>query len=99
MGKITINEKYCKGCNICIEYCPMKIFEQGEEPNQRGYFVPEIVHQKRCTKLMVSKHLKRNVCGLCQEMCPDFAIEIDIYAEEDNNTCQSLTAKARGLIP
>ncbi|NOZ59616.1 MAG: 4Fe-4S dicluster domain-containing protein [Euryarchaeota archaeon] len=83
MGRITINERYCKGCNICIEYCPMKVFEPAEEPNERGYFVPIVAHPERCTKLKVSKHLKRKVCSLCQDMCPDFAIDIDVYAEEE----------------
>lgn len=83
MGKIRINEKYCKGCNLCVEYCPMKVFEEGTEPSERGYFVPRVAHPERCTKIKLSKVLKRKVCGLCQDVCPDFAIEIDIYAEGD----------------
>jgi len=83
MGRIEINEDYCKGCNICIEYCPVGVFEEGQEPNAKGYFVPVIAHPEKCTMLKMGKHLKKKVCGLCQDMCPDFAIEIDIYAEEE----------------
>jgi len=25
--EITINGKYCKGCHICVEYCPTKVLE------------------------------------------------------------------------
>jgi len=27
LHKIEINEKYCKGCYICIEFCPTKVLE------------------------------------------------------------------------
>lgn len=83
MGKIRIIEEYCKGCDICIEYCPVKVFESGEEPNEKGYFVPVVAHPERCTKLKTSRHLGREVCNLCQDMCPEFAIEIDVYGVED----------------
>ncbi len=83
MGRIRINQRYCKGCGICIEYCPMRVFEEAEEPNERGYFVPVVAHPERCTLLKVSRHLGRRACGLCQEMCPDFAIDIDVHAEDE----------------
>jgi 2-oxoglutarate ferredoxin oxidoreductase subunit delta len=28
--KIKINTKHCKGCGICIEFCPKKILEIDE---------------------------------------------------------------------
>ena len=27
LPKIEINEKYCKACYICIEFCPTKVLE------------------------------------------------------------------------
>lgn len=24
---IVINEKYCKGCHICVEFCPTRVLE------------------------------------------------------------------------
>ncbi|PLX83411.1 MAG: tungsten formylmethanofuran dehydrogenase [Desulfuromonas sp.] len=26
-GEVEIIEKYCKGCNICVEFCPTKVLE------------------------------------------------------------------------
>ena len=25
MGKIVIDEEYCKGCGLCISFCPQKV--------------------------------------------------------------------------
>ncbi|MGL5328662.1 MAG: 4Fe-4S binding protein [Peptostreptococcaceae bacterium] len=27
MGKLILNTDWCKGCGICVEYCPKKILE------------------------------------------------------------------------
>ncbi len=27
LPKIEIIEKYCKGCHICVEFCPTKVLE------------------------------------------------------------------------
>lgn len=29
-GKVTINEKWCKRCGICVEFCTEKVFERHE---------------------------------------------------------------------
>lgn len=31
MSKIEINRDWCKGCGICIEFCPTKVFERDIE--------------------------------------------------------------------
>ena len=35
---------WCKRCGICIEFCPRKVYERGED----GY--PVIAHPEQCTK-------------------------------------------------
>ena len=68
---VTINEKLCKGCNLCTEFCPKKVYEESEELNHKGIRVPIPVNEEKCTK-----------CGLCELMCPDQAIKVE---EEDKN--------------
>ena len=41
MPKLYIEEKYCKGCGICIEFCPAKVLKTSKKMNSRGYFPPE----------------------------------------------------------
>ena len=68
---ITVNENLCKGCNLCTEFCPQKVFKESEKQGKNGVHVPVPVDEEKCKK-----------CGLCALMCPDQAIRID---EEDND--------------
>lgn len=62
-GLIRINENLCKGCNICIEFCPLNVFERSDKLNRKGYYVPIVAREKDC-----------NYCGICDLLCPEFAI-------------------------
>ncbi len=63
-GKVEVNEDYCKGCNLCIEFCPRDALEPAEELNKKGIHPPVQV-EGRC-----------NACRLCELICPDFAITV-----------------------
>lgn len=63
---ITIDENLCKGCNICVEFCPPGVYEQSDNANKKGVHVPVPVNEDKCTK-----------CGLCTLLCPDQAITVD----------------------
>jgi 2-oxoglutarate ferredoxin oxidoreductase subunit delta len=78
MGEIRIDPRYCKGCDICIQYCPMKVFEKSEEPNERGRYLPIARHKEKCTALRLTALCNRRVCGLCEDLCPDQAITIEV---------------------
>ncbi len=65
MAKIIINEDLCKGCNLCIAVCPMKIIEIGSKLNAKGARVVTQVDEEKCTG-----------CKLCGIMCPDAAISV-----------------------
>ena len=62
---IIVDDTLCKGCNICVEYCPLDVFEVSTEINRRGYYVPVPVKEKECVD-----------CRLCELLCPEFAITI-----------------------
>jgi len=63
--EIVIKKERCKGCNFCVEYCPRDVLEVAEEFNEKGYHPPEVVYPDKCL-----------FCGLCERICPDFAIFI-----------------------
>ena len=62
-GEVTIIKSRCKGCGICIEFCPQKVLAFSKEFNARGFHPPEAVKPEACTG-----------CNLCGMYCPDFAI-------------------------
>jgi 2-oxoglutarate ferredoxin oxidoreductase subunit delta len=63
---ITIDEKLCKGCNICTEFCPNKVYEESKTLNKKGVHVPTPKNVEKCNK-----------CQVCALMCPDQAIKVD----------------------
>lgn len=62
---IVVNEDWCKGCNICIERCPLDALEESNELNRRGVRPPRLKEVNEC-----------NYCRLCELVCPDFAITV-----------------------
>lgn len=72
--KLVIDERRCKGCNLCVLVCPYRIFQEGENPGERGYVIPVLDGPERCTNCRLQKMYKRQLCGICQMTCPDQAI-------------------------
>lgn len=68
---IHIIEERCRGCGFCIEFCPRNVLERSEEYTSRGYHPPKVVRIEDCA-----------MCRLCERICPDFAIFLEIYEED-----------------
>jgi 2-oxoglutarate ferredoxin oxidoreductase subunit delta len=62
---IEVKEDWCKGCNICIERCPVNALEESDKLNKRGVRPPKLKKDNEC-----------NFCRLCELICPDFAITV-----------------------
>jgi len=45
-GHVSIFGTWCKGCGICIEFCPQKVFEAN------GQGRTKVAHPERCTACM-----------------------------------------------
>jgi 2-oxoglutarate ferredoxin oxidoreductase subunit delta len=62
----VINEERCKGCGICIHFCPKALIEMSEKLNSKGHH-PCVFKDENgeCTG-----------CTVCAVMCPDVAIEV-----------------------
>lgn len=72
VGEVQIIKDRCKGCGFCIEFCPRSVLEFSEEFNSKGYHPPYIVKDGECVN-----------CGLCEMLCPEFAI-FSIKKENDD---------------
>lgn len=42
-GKVIVFPNWCKGCDLCIEFCPADVLEQGED----GRVI--VAHPEMCT--------------------------------------------------
>jgi 2-oxoglutarate ferredoxin oxidoreductase subunit delta len=62
-GEVVILDERCKGCEFCVEYCPLDVLEMSERFNRKGYHVPKVVKSGACVN-----------CNLCEMICPEFAI-------------------------
>lgn len=65
VASISVDTFLCKGCGICVEMCPRKVFEWSEELSEKGVHYPVPANAEKCVK-----------CKLCELLCPDFAIAV-----------------------
>lgn len=63
--KLSIDIERCKGCGLCVFYCPKKCLKLAEVFNKTGNHFIELTMEDVC-----------NGCGTCYIMCPDYAVEI-----------------------
>jgi len=60
-----INIDSCKGCGLCISFCPREALSFSQQINSRGVHYAESGNPESCTG-----------CGICYNMCPDAVIEL-----------------------
>ena len=63
--EITIEERFCKGCGLCVDTCAQGKLHLKEKPDRRGIRTAAVRAQADCTG-----------CLQCATICPDAAIEI-----------------------
>jgi len=68
---IKVDSQLCKGCDICIVYCPEHIYVKSSKENKKGVYLPFPENENECKE-----------CHLCELLCPDQAITI---IEEDSS--------------
>lgn len=68
---IEVRDDWCKGCNICIDRCPVDALEESDKLNKRGIRPPKLKEKNEC-----------NYCRYCELICPDLAITV--IPEEDD---------------
>jgi 2-oxoglutarate ferredoxin oxidoreductase subunit delta len=65
-SSIHINQKWCKGCYICLEVCPKKVFEKSKEVSEKGFNPVFVAQPEQCT-----------ACLQCEMLCPDLALSVE----------------------
>lgn len=65
-GKLTIFKEGCKGCQLCMHFCPKEILKEDPELNKLGYRPVMVTEPEDCTG-----------CGICALMCPDMIIKVE----------------------
>lgn len=65
-GRVVFEYEKCKGCNLCVSFCPTKILEQSKtKTNSKGYNIILVTDPNRCIG-----------CANCAIMCPDSVITV-----------------------
>ena len=66
MGKVIIDEEFCKGCSLCINACPQHLLSIAKHVSKTSYHPAELADpESKCSG-----------CGLCALVCPDAAIRV-----------------------
>ena len=65
MAKITINQEKCKGCFLCMSFCPKGLIKKSAKLNKRGLSFVEFDLAGDCIG-----------CMQCAVICPDCCIEV-----------------------
>ena len=64
-GYIEIDAELCKGCEICILFCPKDAISMSDKLNASGYPSACFNSDCGCTG-----------CAICALVCPEVAIEV-----------------------
>jgi 2-oxoglutarate ferredoxin oxidoreductase subunit delta len=59
-GHVTIFGMWCKGCQICVAFCPTGVLAFNDAEDR-----PVVAHPEKCT-----------ACHWCDTHCPDLAIVV-----------------------
>lgn len=63
--RVSIDRERCKGCELCLGVCPLKLITMATALNRKGYHFAETARPEECLG-----------CLKCARMCPEAAIEI-----------------------
>lgn len=64
-GTVLIANEQCKGCELCVVACPMKVLALAEQVNGKGYHYSNMINPDACTG-----------CASCAMVCPDSCITV-----------------------
>lgn len=63
-GRVEIDERFCKGCELCVGVCPQKVLAlDTANLTSKGYHPVRLTAEIGCTG-----------CAVCAVVCPEAAI-------------------------
>jgi len=64
---VEFSEDKCKGCELCVNHCPVHILEMSNSRmNQSGYQLVDVTDIDKCIG-----------CAFCAMICPDSVIKVE----------------------
>ncbi|HET7770151.1 MAG TPA: ferredoxin family protein [Chloroflexota bacterium] len=85
-GQVHLIPSRCKGCRLCIEFCPQDVLTLSGAMNGKGYHFPVVAEGKQDACV---------ACGFCALVCPEFAV----FAVEIEPTPRTAAAPCHGARP
>ena len=75
-----IDETKCTGCGECVETCPVKVDDEaysGGLGQRKAIYIPydQAIPKKAVVDAHNCLYIKKNVCRLCENVCPTDAID------------------------
>jgi len=71
-GKLTFNDEFCKGCELCVSFCPVNIlYLDKDRINSSGYHLISVTDMDKCIG-----------CASCAIICPDSVIKVEVFEDE-----------------
>lgn len=67
-GILTFDNDSCKGCELCVSFCPVDIlYLDKERINANGYHLISVSDIDKCI-----------ACAQCAIICPDSVIKVEV---------------------
>lgn len=70
-GEIKIDQKKCKGCELCLASCPTEDIILSLDVNAKGYH------------FATTKNVKCTACMNCAIMCPEGIISVYRFVKQE----------------